>query len=106
MSTRRDLTLQLPASNGSDPRVAVVVGEVLWDLFSDALSLGGAPLNFAVHVSRLGLRPFLISAVGSDELGDRAQREIAATGLDAGFVRRSKKWPTGTASVLLDGAGE
>ena len=30
----------------------LVVGEVLWDHFPDATRLGGAPLNFAVHLRR------------------------------------------------------
>ena len=101
-----DLTLQLPGDGASAAGLAVVVGEVLWDVFADSVSLGGAPLNFAVHASRLGLRPLMISAVGNDQLGGRALRDIAGLGLDMSMLRRSSRWPTGTASVVVDAAGQ
>lgn len=101
-----DLTLQPSDRNGTSARPLVVVGEVLWDIFPDSLCLGGAPLNFAAHAMRLGLHPVLISALGRDELGERAAREISAFGLDVSMLRKSSKWSTGTASVLVDGDGE
>ena len=84
----------------------VVVGEVLWDIFDSKSLLGGAPLNFAAHVSRLGHQPFLISAVADDDLGRRARQEIAALGLDTTFVETTTLFPTGTASVGLGPDGE
>jgi len=83
----------------------VVIGEVLWDVFPAYTCLGGAPLNFAVNAKRLGLRPLLISAVGPDELGERATRDIKALGLDCTMLSKSAKWSTGTASVSIDSAG-
>jgi fructokinase len=105
MGNRDDLTLHPP---DSDARAGplVVLGEVLWDVFPDSVRLGGAPLNFAVHALRLGLYPILISAVGRDELGERAAREIAALGLDARMLTWSAKRKTGTASVMLDATGQ
>jgi fructokinase len=101
-----DLTLH---SNENSPRTTpalVVLGEILWDVFSDSVSLlGGAPLNFSVHAKRLGLHPILISALGADELGRKAAAEIRSTGLDMSFIRESGKWATGTASVAMDGDG-
>ena len=79
----------------------LVVGEVLWDVFPDATRLGGAPLNFAVHLKRLGHTPRVVSAVGHDALGQRAQADISALGLDTTFLQMSDRLPTGTASVRL-----
>ena len=101
----RDLTLQVGVTDNAGTRVAIV-GEILWDVFGDAVWLGGAPLNFAVHASRLGLHPIVVSAVGNDALGDRAANQIAGLGLDGAMVRRSAKWPTGIASVVVDAAGQ
>ena len=102
-----DLPLQSEARTNGLSSPMVVIGEVLWDVFPDtACLLGGAPLNFSVHASRLGMHPVLISATGTDELGRRAEEEIRATGLEAGFIRRSSTWPTGTAAVALDGDGQ
>jgi len=84
----------------------VVLGEVLWDILPDSVCLGGAPLNFAVHSSRLGLRSILISAVGADELGQEALRRMKALGLDLRMLRCSSRWKTGTASVAIDGDGQ
>ena len=79
----------------------LVVGEVLWDVFPDATRLGGAPLNFAVHMKRLGHTPRIVSAVGQDALGTAAKADIRALGLDTTFLQMSDQWPTGTASVRL-----
>ena len=82
------------------PSVAVV-GEVLWDVFPNATCLGGAPLNFGVHARRLGHPVYLVSAVGADDRGMQAEREIAALDLDTTFLQTSATLPTGTATVEL-----
>ena len=89
---------------------ALVVGEVLWDVFPDATRLGGAALNFAVHLKRLGHVPRIVSAVGRDALGDTRQRRdhIARTGYDVPAVgstgstpaRRRSSWAQATARRL------
>jgi fructokinase len=43
----------------------------------------------------------LISAVGTDELGDEALRAISALGLDSSFIQRTERFKTGIASVQL-----
>lgn len=101
-----DLTLQMSTEESQTASPAVVIGEVLWDMFVGGDYLGGAPLNFAVHASRLGLNPIMVSAVGQDELGERAMREIAGLGIDTGMLKRSSRWPTGTASVIVEAGGQ
>src|SRR5689334_20241006 len=90
----------------AQPATVLAIGEVLWDVLPDSMCLGGAPLNFAAHLQRLGHHPLLISAVGNDELGERAARAIASLGLDTTLLRRSAEWKTGTATVALDAAGQ
>lgn len=81
---------------------ALVLGEVLWDCFPDRTTrLGGAPLNFAAHVTRLGHDPRLITAVGADGPGESARRAIAALGIDPQFVQTTARFATGTASVRM-----
>jgi fructokinase len=79
----------------------LVVGEVLWDVFPDSVRLGGAALNFAAHAKRLHHNPLLISAVGTDELGEEALRTITGLGLDSQFLQTTERFKTGTASVRL-----
>lgn len=47
----------------------VGIGEVLWDVLPDGRKAGGAPSNFAYHVSQFGLPGRVVSAVGQDSLG-------------------------------------
>lgn len=82
-----------------------MLGEVLWDVFPDSVRLGGAPLNFAVHASRMGFESLLVSAVGDDDLGRRAHQAVAKMGLDTSLLHTSARWQTGTASVQLDASG-
>ncbi len=78
-------------------------GEILFDVFADGAHLGGAPLNLAVHLHRLGAEVGLISAVGEDELGETARREVARQGLSLAYIARVPQ-PTGTVTVTLDEA--
>ena len=80
---------------------ALVVGEVLWDVFPDATRLGGAALNFAAHLKGLGHVPRIVSAVGRDALGDAASAEITSLGLDTTFLQRAERLNTGTAAVRI-----
>jgi fructokinase len=86
--------------NGRPKRI-LVLGEVLWDVFEQSARLGGAPLNFAAHLKRLGCDPLLISAVGNDELGDRTAQSMEKLGLDTRFVQKTGEFQTGTAQVHL-----
>lgn len=44
-------------------------GEVLWDLLPGGKKPGGAPMNVAYHLHKLGLKSHMISSVGKDEAG-------------------------------------
>ena len=101
----KNLYLHFKPNGSACGRRALVLGEVLWDLFPASVRLGGAALNFAAHLKRLGHEPLLISAVGSDELGDEAIQAIATLGLDRNFVQKTERFKTGTAAVQL-GPGE
>lgn len=84
----------------------LAVGEILWDLFDDSRRLGGAPLNFAAHMSRLGHEVLLVSGIGDDELGCAALTEIKRVGLDCWFIQTIQRFPTGVARVLLGADGQ
>lgn len=83
------------------PTAVAAVGEILWDIFPNSIRLGGAPLNFGVHARRLGHPVYLVSAVGADERGRQAARDIAALDLDTTFLQTSASLPTGTACVSV-----
>lgn len=75
------------------------LGELLWDLFPDHRSLGGAPANVAYHASALGDRGLVLSRVGRDPLGDEALALLTARGVDLGAVQRDDAHPTGVVRV-------
>ena len=62
----------------------VGIGEVLWDMLPEGRRLGGAPANFAYHVSQFGLNSVAVSAVGRDEAGDAVIRELNARAAQEG----------------------
>lgn len=83
----------------------VCFGEALWDILPRGIFLGGAPLNVAYHLSRLGVQALPVSAVGRDFLGDEALRRIEAWGIRTEFVSRVRRKATGVVRADLDAAG-
>ena len=81
----------------------VGIGEVLWDVLPEGKKLGGAPANFACHVSRFGLNGLVISAVGKDKPGDEIINIFNQKRLEYQLERTD--FPTGTVEVTLDNAG-
>ena len=90
--------------------------------------LGGAPANFAYHVSQFGLNSVAVSAVGRDEAGDAVIRELNARApkeasalrepasggggipcesTSSGFRTMLSRvaFPTGTVGIRLDSSG-
>lgn len=81
----------------------VGIGELLWDVFGENRTLGGAPANFAYHVHRFGLPSIVVSAVGHDSLGDESIAILRDKGLQTLITRDSH--PTGQVIVRTDSAG-
>ena len=79
----------------------VAFGEILWDVIDGVPHLGGAPFNFAAHAARCGLKPAIVSAVGDDELGQRALEAASGFGVDTSGVSVHPNLPTGTVNVTL-----
>ena len=82
------------------------IGEVLWDVYPDAARFGGAPANFACHAAALGAEAWMASAVGVDDLGDRALGTLEAAGVECGTVARDRAHDTGQVLVTLDSSGQ
>jgi fructokinase len=82
----------------------VGVGEILWDLLPDGPRLGGAPFNAIAHLGRFGCRTAFVSAVGRDELGQRAMAEATRLGVSTALIEVNEL-PTGVVRVDLDQEG-
>ena len=81
----------------------VGLGEVLWDVLPEGKKLGGAPANFAYHVSQFGYDTMAVSAVGHDALGDETLEALNEKQLN--FCMPRVDYPTGTVQVTLDDEG-
>lgn len=80
-------------------------GEILWDVLPAGLFLGGAPLNVASHLRRLGAEPIMVSAVGSDFLGEESLTRIRRQNLDINNIAVIEGTKTGIARVKLNEKG-
>ena len=77
-------------------------GEVLWDLLPGGAVIGGAPCNFAFRMHTAGHRSIMVSSLGSDTNGTKAQKELTRLGLPLEGLQFISKFPTGTVEVSLD----
>ncbi len=84
----------------------VSIGEVLWDVIGTSEYLGGAPLNFAAHASKLGHEVYLVSGVGEDAPGEAALAAMRRLGIGTDLVELVPGASTGTAEVELDPSGK
>jgi len=81
----------------------VGMGEALWDVLPEGKKIGGAPANFAYHVSQFGLSSCVVSAVGDDALGHEIIENFTSKGLTHLIER--VPYPTGTVHVEIDQEG-
>ncbi len=83
--------------------IVVGMGEALWDVLPEGKKIGGAPANFAYHVSQFGLPSCVVSAVGDDALGKEIIENFTSKGLN--YLIDEVPYPTGTVQVQIDQAG-
>ena len=83
--------------------LVVGMGEALWDVLPEGKKIGGAPANFAYHVSQFGLPSCVVSAVGEDALGKEIIENFTSKGLNQ--LIAEVPYPTGTVQVEIDQAG-
>ena len=88
--------------NNND-HIIVGMGEALWDVLPEGKKLGGAPANFAYHVSQFGLNSRVVSAVGQDKLGTEILDNFREKRLQV--IIETVPYPTGTVQVTLDNEG-
>lgn len=83
----------------------LVLGEILFDVFPADKRIGGAPFNFAFHLSHLGFSVRFVSRVGHDALGRELLDFLGTHGFAAGDVQQDNAYPTGTVTVSMDPDG-
>ena len=80
--------------------IIIGIGELLWDMLPTGMKVGGAPVNFVYHASRLGAESYAISAIGNDLLGNEILQEINRVGIN--HIIEKVGYHTGTVLVELN----
>jgi len=73
---------------------ATCFGEVLWDVLPGGPQPGGAPLNVAYHLCKLGMPVHIISKIGNDEPGKRLEQLITGWGINEDLLQVDTHYPT------------
>ena len=91
----------------SEPAAKTILcfGEILWDSLPRGLFPGGAPVNVAYHLKKLGAHPIPVTAVGHDQLGEELLRRLKARDVDISGLSVHPTKPTGLARVTFADGG-
>jgi fructokinase len=79
----------------------VCFGEILWDILPDKTLPGGAPMNVAYHLKKLGANPALISRIGKDSHGRELLRILSGSGLSTDYVQTDDQHSTGLVNATV-----
>ncbi len=85
----------------SSTHPVVCFGETLWDFLPDGKQSGGAPMNVAYHLGKLGKNPAVISRVGNDELGKELLGVMKEKQINTNYVQIDDTLPTSTVVARL-----
>lgn len=73
----------------------VCFGEVLWDILPAGAEPGGAPMNVAYHLKKLGNNPAVITSIGADDYGKRLHDIFASSGVSTEYFQTDPAHSTG-----------
>ncbi len=80
---------------------SVCYGEILWDIFPNYKTLGGAPLNVALRLKSFGVNSSIISKIGNDKYGHELLNLINKD-LDTKLIQLDNELETGKVIITLD----
>ncbi len=78
----------------------VCFGETLWDFLPGGRQPGGAPMNVAYHLGKLGKHPAVISRVGKDALGNELLSVMTEKQICTDYLQLDNALPTSTVVAL------
>ena len=77
------------------PHEVVCFGEVLWDILPTGALPGGAPMNVAYHLKKLGTNPALITKIGIDDHGEKLVNLLSESGVSTEYFQVDYDHSTG-----------
>jgi len=81
----------------------VCFGEILWDILPGNMVPGGAPMNVAYHLRKLGMPPALITRVGLDSHGKKLIQLMERESISTDFFQMDFELDTGKVTATPDG---
>ena len=77
----------------------VCFGEILWDVLPGNIVPGGAPMNVAYHLKKLGIQPALITRVGLDNYGKKLIQLMEKQGISTDYFQMDFELDTGKVTM-------
>jgi fructokinase len=84
----------------------ICYGEILWDVLPDGPQPGGAPLNVAYHLSKMGISTGIISRVGLDDYGQKLEKLIDSWGIGKYLLQHDNEYPTSQVLAKMSNSNE
>lgn len=79
----------------------VCFGEILWDVLPGGTVPGGAPMNVAYHLRKLGVEPALITRIGNDEWGKDLVNLMKRNKISVDFFQQDETLQTGKVTATI-----
>ena len=89
-----------------DTKNIVCFGEILWDILPAGAVPGGAPMNVAYHLRKLGLNPGIVTRVGIDDRGKKLIDLLNENGISTDHIQLDYDIQTGIVNAAANGHGE
>ncbi len=80
---------------------AICYGEILWDVLPSGAKPGGAPMNVAYHMQKLGITATLISRIGKDSWGNDLIALLQKNNMDTGYIQIDQEHGTGKVNAII-----
>lgn len=80
----------------------VCFGEILWDILPTGAKPGGAPMNVAYHLRKLGISPALITRVGKDQWGRDLLTLMNEQKISTDFFQLDENLATGVVNAQIN----
>jgi fructokinase len=92
--------------NFSEKKSVVCFGEILWDNLPDGRRPGGAPMNVAYHLHKLGLQSHLISSIGDDQAGKDLLTFLNGIGVQTNWIQTDHNHETSQVIASINNENE
>jgi fructokinase len=85
---------------------AMCYGEILWDVLPDGPRPGGAPLNVAYHLNKLGVPSSIVSRIGNDQNGANLEKLLDNWGINKQMLQKDTEYPTSEVIAKMNDGNE